>query len=480
LLDGDVRARLPRLEQAAPGALHLCHNQSGLRDYWAVAMLHGSPVEAPFGEIEAAQVIGATRTLQFAPGSRGSYVNQNFRLLADILRERNRPRFRRIVARPHLRSGGHGQRVPGRGHPRDAGRLGGVRGHTGHRVPCRRERHRVDRRCWAGGRPRRHDRVGAVHRRDTRRRGWAVSPPVGPGELSGWKGGRVWVWAEPFDRVRRAVTGHGGALRGWRSSRLYVPAERVSVVVMFNHMANAHDAAMDLLGALLGEAGPRPDATIPTPAWLGAYIEPETGLAVRIEAAAAGQVRLRYGHYGEELDLRADGSADSDDGTRLRLGEGGLWMDRPRENASSCLRRLESVCAADVVGRYRCEELDAALTVTDAGGVLYGGFSGFLGQGRMEMLEPVGTDVWALPCPGGWITRRRGIGRWRFSGKGQRLREWRLGVGWRGAGVFARPLTAERRAAQAISAFPMARPARWRGRSSRRGAVCRRRPGVPR
>jgi D-aminopeptidase len=33
VLDADVKARLPLLEQAAPGALHLAHNQSGLRDY---------------------------------------------------------------------------------------------------------------------------------------------------------------------------------------------------------------------------------------------------------------------------------------------------------------------------------------------------------------------------------------------------------------------------------------------------------------
>ena len=42
---------------------------------------------------------------------------------------------------------------------------------------------------------------------------------------------------------------------------------------------------------------------------------------------------------------------------------------------------------------------DGAKHVADAGGALYGGFSGFLGQGRMEMLEPVGGDVWTLPCP---------------------------------------------------------------------------------
>ena len=32
VLDGDVAALLPNLEQPAPRTLHLCHNQSGLRD----------------------------------------------------------------------------------------------------------------------------------------------------------------------------------------------------------------------------------------------------------------------------------------------------------------------------------------------------------------------------------------------------------------------------------------------------------------
>jgi D-aminopeptidase len=75
----------------------------------------------------------------------------------------------------------------------------------------------------------------------------------------------------------------------------------------------------------------------------------------------------------------------------------------------------------DVAGRYHCDDLDAELTVADAGGVLYGGFSGFLGQGRMEMLDPVGTDIWTLPChraldhspPGDWTLafRRDDAGR---------------------------------------------------------------------
>lgn len=74
-------------------------------------------------------------------------------------------------------------------------------------------------------------------------------------------------------------------------------------------------------------------------------------------------------------------------------------MDRPNENRASVLRRCEGDPGIDVAGRYHCAELEAEVTVTDAGGVLYGGFSGFLGQGRMELLEPIAPDLWALPCP---------------------------------------------------------------------------------
>jgi D-aminopeptidase len=217
----------------------------------------------------------------------------------------------------------------------------------------------------------------------------------------------------------RAATGHGGALRGWRSHRMYLPSERVSVVVLFNHLSDAHEAALDVLAAVLGEDRPQaPD--LPAPDWLGTYVEPENRLVVRIDSAETGRVRLRYGPAAEKLDLCADGSAGRS-ATRLRRGQGGLWMDRPQENRSSLLRPCEGTPSTDIAGRYRCEELNAELDVIDAGGVLAGGFSGFLGQGRMEPLEPIGSDTWMLPCPraldhsppGNWtlIFRRNDNGR---------------------------------------------------------------------
>ena len=398
VLDADVRERLPLLEQTAPGALHLCHNQSGLRDYWALAMLHGSAAEDPFGDSEAAQVIAGARTLQFAPGTRYSYANQNFRLLSDILQQRTGRSFAELLRARIFEPAGMESAflaADTRAMP------DGTEGYEGDQAGgFRAARNRIvwtgdaglgasldDMIAWERHIDATRDDEGSLYRR--------LSGPVrfGDGAEAGYGFG-----LGRRSELGRPISAHGGALRGWRSHRLYAPSERVSVVVLFNHLSDAHDAALDLLAAVLDEERPKTASTGPAPAWLGAYVEPGTGLAARIEAAADGQVRLRYAHQAELLDVLDDGAARGDN-VRLRPGDGGLWMDHPFENQSSLLRPCAGVPAADCAGRYRCAELGAELTVADAGGALYGAFSGFLGQGRMELLEPVGPDVWALPCP---------------------------------------------------------------------------------
>jgi len=128
-----------------------------------------------------------------------------------------------------------------------------------------------------------------------------------------------------------------------------------------------------MLAAVLDQDRPKPDAALPSSAWVGTYTEPETGLAVRIDPAVAGQVRLRFGHAAEQLDLQADGTAGST-GTRLRPGKDGPWMDRPGDNQRSRLLPCKGTPAHDITGCYRCEELGADLTVFNAGRVLYGTF----------------------------------------------------------------------------------------------------------
>ena len=401
VLDADVSARLPLLTQAAPNALHLCHNQSGLRDYWAVAMLHGAPVESPFGDTEAARLIAATRTLHFQPGTRFSYVNQNFRLLSDILRDRMGRSFAELLRTRIFDPAGMDTALLAA----DTNAMpDGTQGYEGTQASgFRAAENRIvwtgdagigacldDMIAWERHIDATRDQADSLYNRLSAPAGFAdgAAAPYGFGLARSTEFGRT-------------VTGHGGALRGWRSHRLHVASERISVVVLFNHLSDARGAAMDVLGPLLGEApGPTQEAP-PPPSWLGAYVEPETGLSVRIEPVSDERIRLRYGHSAEMLDLAEDGSAGNGSGTRLRAGDGGLWMDRPQENQSSRLRPNDGEATADVGGRYRCAELETELTVVETGGTLYGAFSGFLGQGRMELLDPIGRDLWALPCPRG-------------------------------------------------------------------------------
>ncbi|MEI6161555.1 MAG: D-aminopeptidase [Roseococcus sp.] len=397
-LDAAIRARLPLLDGAAPAARHLAHNQSGLRDYWALAMLLGSPAEAPFGDVEAERLIAATRSLQFAPGTRFSYCNQNFRLLSDALEATTGRRFSELLARHVLEPAGMATALLAA----DTRALpDGTEGYEGSQATgFRAAENRIlwtgdagmaasldDMIAWERHLDATRDDPDALYTRLSAPVTFADGAPAPYG--FGLARGR---------ELGRATTAHGGALRGWRSHRLHLAEERLSVVVLFNHMGDAAGAALDALAAVLGETRAQPDPAQPNPDWLGSYREPETGLLARIDGAASGQIRLRFGHGVERLDLQPDGSAGSAR-TRLHAGPDGLRMERPQENFRGRLMPCEGTATPDIAGRYLCAELDAELLVTTAGGVAYGGFSGALGQGRMELLEPIGPDLWALPCP---------------------------------------------------------------------------------
>ncbi|AQS87891.1 D-aminopeptidase [Neoasaia chiangmaiensis NBRC 101099] len=410
VLDRDVAARLPNLTEAPPGMLHLAHNQSGLRDYWAVAMLHGAPVESVFGDVEAEKVIRGTRSLHFRPGTAYSYVNQNFRLISDIVQDRLGRSFAELLQERIFDR--HGMRraflaADTRAMP------DGTTGYEGSEATGYRAAENNI--FWTGDAglgaslddmiaweqaidAQRDDPEGFYNR---------MSAPVAFADGAPARYGFGLARSMPFGR---AATGHGGALRGWRSHRLHIASARLSVVVMFNHMSDAQGAALELAAAALGEAGPpapvHGESRLP-----GIWFEPETGLAVPIDEAAS-RLRMRYAYPPEMLD-RTSAETAGRDATRLKLDgrDDTLTMARPQENRVTTLqRRTPGEGRHDVAGRYRCDELDAELTVINAGGSLYGGFSGMLGIGRMERLQPLAEDLWLLPClraldhspPGHW------------------------------------------------------------------------------
>ena len=400
-LDPAIRASLPALTEPAPTAAHLCHNQSGLRDYWAVAMLHGAPAESAFGEADATRVISGTRSLHFAPGTRYSYCNQNFRILSNALEARTGQPFAALLRSKVFAPAGMDTAMLAA----DTTALpDGTHGYEGSQATgFRPAKNRI---VWTGDAGiaaslddmiaweryidrTRYDSAGLYNR---------LSAPVafadGAPARYGFGLGRHTVYG-------RETTSHGGALRGWRSHRLHVAAERLSVVVLFNHMANAQQAAHALLAAALGVPEEFPcevahAITAPT----GAYIEPETGLSVRLEAGSPGKLLVHYDRFPESLSVNSDGTAGAADTVLIRMDGDAVWMDRAADHQTSRLIPLaEEPVRTDIAGRYRCEELDADLVVIDAGGTLYGAFAGFLGQGRMELLDSVAADVWTLPCP---------------------------------------------------------------------------------
>jgi len=398
VLTGDLHRRLPLLEGARPGILDLAHNQSGLRDYWAVAMLQGAPVEGRFTAEDAQRIISRTRSLQFAPGTRYSYCNQNFRLLSDMIEERTGQAFADLLRARVFNVAG----MPTAKLNADTAWVeGGTLGYEGSAAEGFRPA--VNRIVWtgdAGIAASLEDMIAWEQYIDATR----DDADTLYGRLAGpvtFRDGTPATYGFGLARAEfhgRKATCHEGGLRGFRSLRAYLPEERISVVTLFNHMADPRGPALEILGAMLGGTSGAVVTEGDAAGVLGRYIEPESGLAVAIDAAGEGRIRLGYGHGADLLSPAADGAYGSA-GSRLAVTEQGLRLERPSENLATVLAPVAGEPAADVEGVFRSMELGAELTLVAAGGGLYGAFSGFLGRGEMLQLKPFSQDVWLLPCP---------------------------------------------------------------------------------
>ncbi|MGE0004147.1 MAG: D-aminopeptidase [Parvibaculaceae bacterium] len=418
-LDRALAARLPLLEDPPPRVLHLCHNQSGLRDYWALTVLCGATPEGEFRQADARTLMGLTRTLHFPAGEGYSYSNGNFRLISDLIEDHAGRPFAELVAAGVLRQAGMetAQFSPA------TGDIPGI-GYEGDEafgfVPAVNRIHWTgdagilasldDMIAWERFIDATRDDADGLYRRLSVRPSFADGAPAHYGfGLAHMESGSV------------ALTGHGGALRGWRSQRLHAAAERLSVVVLFNHQASAREAAFEVLRAALGQgcaAGPR---IAYDDAWSGRYHDPETDLLLDVSPGPAGKrLSARFTTDAELLDLTGAGEARGCGMTLRRQGDT-VRMTRPGDNLRAVLGRVTGSASPDVAGTFHNGELDADLHIAAQGSAVFGAFEGFLGQGAMQPLYPVGGDIWRLPCrrsmdapaPGDWTLRfaRDGAGR---------------------------------------------------------------------
>lgn len=416
--EGGIARLLPRFKGPLPSAAELCNNQSGLRDYWALSVLLGASAGQTFGRDDAIRLFAGMESGHFAPGTRYSYSNGNYRLLAELIEaETGAPlevHYRDLIWGPAGME--TAVAAPDTRFPVD-----GVVGYEGD--TARGFYPAVNGIYWTGDAgisasltdmlayeswiDEHRDDDDALYARMARPVTFRDGTPAAYG--FGLARGKL----GDFD-----TTGHSGALRGFRAHRLHVASRRLSVFVAFNHEADAHRAALDLARAAVGPPEP---ATLPADeSWRGQWICPETGLICRIDAGETGAF-LTFAGGVERLGPASDGSLQGP-GVVITKSGSALRMLRKNENLVSHLEPLdyvETADAGDIAGRYECDELGAAMVIETADGGVYARFEGFLGAGPMELVSPAGPDTWTVatrrtldaPAPGDWtLSIRRGAG----------------------------------------------------------------------
>lgn len=405
VLDAKVRAFLPDFTDPLPTVKQLCDNQSGLRDYWALTVLHGAAPEGHFGREDAAPLIARMKTGHFPAGTAYSYCNNNFRIVSDMIEAATgRDLGALYAARVFAPAGMTTARLL----PDTRVNADGVVGYEGNDemgfLPALNGIHwrgdagisasLDDMLAWECFIDATRDDAGGLYRRLTAPATYADGAPASYG------------YGLRHDVVAGVkTTGHGGALRGFRAHRLHAAAERLSVVVMFNHEAAASAATVALLEAALGYHSA--DASVTPAGWDGLWLDQANGLLLRTVQDTGG-VTLRYAPTAARLTVGADGVARGG-GVTLMQGAEGLTMLRASENMVVQACPL-TAGGGPVSGRFWCDELQASMTIEARDGAMFAGFDGMLGQGPMERMYPVAEGVWVITsrrsmdaaAPGDW------------------------------------------------------------------------------
>ncbi|WDZ80459.1 D-aminopeptidase (plasmid) [Ensifer adhaerens] len=411
-LDARVGDFLPLYRDLLPTVEQLCHNQSGLRDYWAMTVLQGAQPEAEFARERALPFIARSKTGQFPAGAIYSYNNANYRILAEIIeRETGRALSDLLKERIFAPAGMKTATLcPDTRFPLDD-----VIGYEGNDdvgfLPAQNGVYWFgdagiaasldDMLAWEIHIDATRDDPNGLYNR--------ISAPVTYRDGSPASYG-FGLRRDNLDGVK--ITGHGGGLRGFSSFRLHAAKERLSVVVMFNHDTSTFGGAVALLDAALGRVS-EVDAARPEN-WDGLWLDEEQGLVVRTVQDVSG-IKLHYAPSAARLTVSADGIARGHALTVKKDGDS-LVMQRESENLEVIARPLAAIEWADgaeIAGCYWSDELEAHLEIEARDGAVYAMFHGMLGTGPMERMYALAEDIWIITTrrsmdaapPGDWTVQ---------------------------------------------------------------------------
>ena len=408
-LNDRVADLLPNFRGTIPTVKELAHNQSGLRDYWALSILQGAKAEQTFERKDALPLLARMKTGHFEPGTRYSYCNGNFRMLSELIEAETGQSMEELYTQSIWGPAGMKTAVLNSNtrHPTDQ-----VVGYEGDDVtgffPADNGIYWVgdagiaasldDMLAYEAWIDRTRDDPDSIYQR------LSQPPCFGDGTPAAYGYGLAHA---TISGVK--ITGHAGALRGFRSFRLHAASERLSVVVIFNHEEDMFGAASTVLNAAIGAKPPAPQPM--SQDWKGQWICRETGLLAQIRPGQT-SANLKFATFPDSLTAGPDGDLITS-GITITRADDTLTMHRADENLHSTLDRLATDVApfsTEISGRYEAEELDATMVIEARDGGVYGRFEGMLGTSIMERLHPVGPDTWVVatrrsmdaPAPGDW------------------------------------------------------------------------------
>ncbi|TDZ33112.1 D-aminopeptidase [Colletotrichum spinosum] len=411
---GDVKeAFYSKLAELLPRSLtqdtgltidHLSNNQSGIRDYWALTVLWGAQPEDRFSiDDHSAPMMERLKSFHFEPGTQYSYVNTNFHILGRVVEQVTGESIGSLLE----------QRIFGPAGMKTAKLVADTAKLPSPCVGYEGDEQRgfipADNKIeWAGD-------AGVVASLNDMiayeqylnsllddKDSWYAAAQAQPS----YKDGTSATYNQGLGRgniEHVKFIGHSGGLRGFRLFRINVPEERLSVVVLLNHETSSAPPADEIIRNLLGLKRKEVEPIEADPAWFGTFLDEETQLAITVSQGVKGRVVVYYTGSPEPVVL-ADPTHAESPGMKAEIVGDQLRIRRLKENKEIMASRLEAggkVDHAAFHGDFYCAEIDSTFHCVNQGGMLFGSFDGFLGQGPVHLMRHISKDIWALVCPRG-------------------------------------------------------------------------------